>query len=868
MTASHAIALIPVLPFVTGTIIGLAGHALRERAWKLGLPAVVLSAVGSLWALFTVLEIGPVTLQLPVALVFDPSLLPLSLRIDRLSAVMMMLIAGVSTIVHLYSIRYLHGDPGFARFYALLGLTTSVLLFLVCTGNLLLLFVCWQLLSWLLYLLLAYQYTHPAACDAALKTFLVHRFGDVSFLAGVVVAYRAYGTLEFPLLFERASTTPAMLTLWQGGIEMSAATAVTLLLFVGAMAKSAQFPLHVWLPDTMDTPTPVSALMHAGIVNAGGFLLNRLAPLYGESSATLHTVFIVGGLTTILGACIMLTQNDIKKTLGFSTMGQMGYMIMECGLGAFALAIFHLIAHGLFKATLFLGSGSVIHTARREPRVPSAAMTSEEEPFPRLAWFTGFTMTLVLPLLIVLLAHGVLAVPLLEEHGSVIFLFFSWVTASQAIFSLYRLYAVASWKIAATMVATLISLVVIYLWAGITFSHFLYPEPGDVAAYFAAAALPAWLFDVLIVTATVLIVAVWVLLYATARGELVAAPSWATVARRRLYVWAINRLYVDLLYLRLSEQVERIGRRLALSRFGGWSLPHWVVAFPLALSALVVLVDGIGPGYVPPVLLVMACMVLLPVAPLHTSLTEGLARLPSLVSPVILLGSSATAWWGISVLALGELPTALRDTMAILSLASATYGSLHALAERDVKRRLAFAYVVLTGMGWWFLLLPGSHLDRVVPLLASAVPVFAGLFVAWAYLERRLGTVTLEQLGGLATRMPLFATLFTVLLMAAMGFPPFAMFLSFAALLLSTQTAPWFGGLVIGAIWFLGSWQFGRLLQDLWFGQTQFRVVSWDARAGEAFSLFVILCVAVAVASVQFVILPDVRVAVHLSVGP
>src|SRR5207237_9545264 len=198
-----------------------------------------------------------------------------------------------------------------------------------------------------------------------------------------------YGTLEFPTLFDKALATPVTLSLMPG-FEISAVTAITLLIFIGAMSKSAQFPMHVWLPRSLYAPTPVHALLHAGIINAGGFLINRLAPLFGLSSTTLHVAFVVGTMTAILGAAMMLAQNDIKKPLGFSTIGQMGYMIMECGLGAFSLAVFHLIAHGIFKATVFLNCGNVIHKARQEPAFPHTDHEAEVQRLSPLTWTTRF----------------------------------------------------------------------------------------------------------------------------------------------------------------------------------------------------------------------------------------------------------------------------------------------------------------------------------------------------------------------------------------------------------------------------------------------------------------------------------------------
>jgi NADH-quinone oxidoreductase subunit L len=364
--AFYAALLIPLFPLVAGTLIGLFGKQLGQQSYKIGVPAILLAFFSAVWVLVTVSQEGPIRIALYQA-TGSRDYMQLTLYIDRLSAVMMVLITGVSSIVHLYSVRYMQGERGYARFYSLLGLITAVLLCLVTSANLLMLFVFWQLLTWLLYLLLVYNYEHPPAVQFGFKTLLVHRLGDVAFLGGILLAYLTYGTLDFPDLFARAAANPATVPLWPGGFEIGAATAITLLLFGGGMSKSAQFPLHVWLPDTMDTPTPVSALMHAGIVNAAGFLINRLAPLYGLAPTTLHVVFVIGALTAILGAAMMLTQSDIKKMLGFSTMGQMGYMTMECGLGAFALSIFHLIAHGIFKATLFLYAGSAIHDARRDP---------------------------------------------------------------------------------------------------------------------------------------------------------------------------------------------------------------------------------------------------------------------------------------------------------------------------------------------------------------------------------------------------------------------------------------------------------------------------------------------------------------------
>ncbi|MGH7255269.1 MAG: proton-conducting transporter membrane subunit, partial [Nitrospirales bacterium] len=274
--------LIPLLPLLAGIAIGLFGRVLGEQSSRVGVAAVVSAFVAAVWVLYETSLLAPRHLLIDLGSPISRDFFEFGLYLDRLSALMMVVITGVSTVVHLYSIRYLQGDRGYARFFSLLGLITSVLLWLVCSPNLFMLFVFWQTLSWLLYLLLAYNYGHPPAYHNAFKTLFVHRIGDVAFLAGIALAFNLYGTLDFALLFARAAESSITLPLWPGGPPLvDAVTVLTLLIFIGAMAKSAQVPLHVWLPDIMDTPTPVSALMHAGIVNAGGFLLNRLAPLYG-----------------------------------------------------------------------------------------------------------------------------------------------------------------------------------------------------------------------------------------------------------------------------------------------------------------------------------------------------------------------------------------------------------------------------------------------------------------------------------------------------------------------------------------------------------------------------------------------------------
>jgi NADH-quinone oxidoreductase subunit L len=549
--------LVLLLPLCTALIAVFGRTRPRLGIWPLGA-----TFCGAVTTLFVVASHGPIEIRLydPTASLSVP--IPLGFYVDRLSAVMMVLISAIGTVIYTYSINYMYQEPYESRYLATLGGTITVLLCMVSSSNLMMLFVFWQIMSYLLYLLI-HNHLHAVTLESAFRTFNVLRVGDIAFLAGIVLAYHLYGTLEFPDLFSAAALSTATVQIMPG-VEMNGATAVTLLLLLGGMSKSAQFPFHVWLPRYLYAPTPVTALLHAGIINAAGFLINRLAPLFGLSSTTLHVAFIIGPFTAILGASMMLAQNDIKNMLGFSTIGQMGYMMMECGLGAFSLAVFHLIAHGLFKATVFLNCGNVIGRARLEPRFPHPEHEPEAEGYSNLTWLTGSVTTLLIPLLILLVTHGVLRIPLLESQGTVIFLFFIWITSSQAILTLMRLRQIASWKVSAAMLMTLLFIVFVYLFAVESFTAFLYPDPKEVALYFKAADLPDWLFDLIILGATGLTIFGWSYLYMKAHGHSMPIPRWIDGIRIQFYALFLNRLYLD-------EALRRLGRAqlFLLQRLGG-----------------------------------------------------------------------------------------------------------------------------------------------------------------------------------------------------------------------------------------------------------------------------------------------------------
>ena len=277
-----------------------------------------------------------------------------SFSLDPLSAVMALVVTGVGTLIHLYSMGYMHGDRGVVRYFIYLNLFSLSMLTLVLGDNFVVMFVGWEAVGLCSYLLIGFWYERKAAAEAGKKAFIVNRVGDFCFLIALFYIYSVVGSLDFSSVFSKA---PQLL-----GPESAAATIICLLLFAGATGKSAQIPLYVWLPDAMEGPTPVSALIHAAtMVTAGVYMVARAHVLFELSATAMLVVAVVGALTLLMAASIALVQTDIKKVLAYSTVSQLGYMFLACGVGAFSAAIFHLMTHAFFKALLFLGAGSVIH---------------------------------------------------------------------------------------------------------------------------------------------------------------------------------------------------------------------------------------------------------------------------------------------------------------------------------------------------------------------------------------------------------------------------------------------------------------------------------------------------------------------------
>ncbi len=289
-----------------------------------------------------------------------------SLRIDTLTAVMLVVVNTVSALVHIYSIGYMAHDDGQPRFFAYLSLFTFAMLMLVTADNLLQLFFGWEGVGLASYLLIGFWYHKPSANAAAIKAFIVNRVGDFGFALGIFAVFTVFGTISYDAIFASAPDQVGKTMMFLGQ-QYDTLTVICLLLFVGAMGKSAQFLLHTWLPDAMEGPTPVSALIHAAtMVTAGVFMVARLSPLFELAPVALQVVTGIGAITAFFAATVGVAQNDIKRVIAYSTCSQLGYMFVAMGVGAYSAGMFHLFTHAFFKALLFLGSGSVIHAMHDE----------------------------------------------------------------------------------------------------------------------------------------------------------------------------------------------------------------------------------------------------------------------------------------------------------------------------------------------------------------------------------------------------------------------------------------------------------------------------------------------------------------------
>jgi NADH-quinone oxidoreductase subunit L len=403
-----AIKLIVLLPMLAAAIAGLFCRVIGDRPAQIVTCAALLIAAALSALVFVNIGFGHEKLLIvPLFSWIDSGTLDIawSLRVDTLTAVMLIVVTGVSSMVHVYSVGYMAEDPSIPRFMSYLSLFTFFMLMLVTADNLVQLFFGWEGVGLASYLLIGFWYDRPSANAAAIKAFIVNRVGDFGFALGIFAVWMLSGSIGFNDIFAKAPQMAAGHFMFLGK-EVPALETACLLLFVGAMGKSAQLGLHTWLPDAMEGPTPVSALIHAAtMVTAGVFLVCRLSPLFEMAPLASSVVTLIGAATAFFAATIGLTQFDIKRVIAYSTCSQLGYMFFAAGVGAYSAAMFHLMTHAFFKALLFLGSGSVIHCLHHEQDMRNMGGVKEKAPQTFILMWIGT------------LALAGIGVPFIMGHG-------------------------------------------------------------------------------------------------------------------------------------------------------------------------------------------------------------------------------------------------------------------------------------------------------------------------------------------------------------------------------------------------------------------------------------------------------------------
>ena len=572
---------IPVLPLLAFLAILLGGHWLRGRSHVVALAAAGVSFALSAAAAVDVVSSGPIHVPLYTWIGSGSLVVRLGLFVDRLTVVMLVMVTAVSGIVQVYSVRYMQGDGGYARFFACVSLFTGSMLMLVMSDNLLMMFVFWEGVGLCSYLLIGFTYERKPACDAAVKAFWVNRIGDVGFLLAILLAWTTFGTLDSLAIMREAGRHAGDTVAFFGPPgSVNTLTLLTMLLLCGALAKSAQLPFHVWLPNAMEAPTPVSALIHAAtMVTAGVFLVARFAPLFDLAPVTLSVLAFVGAGSAFFAAAVSMVQTDIKRVLAYSTMSQLGYMMLACGLGAYGLAIFHLVAHAAFKSLLFLTAGTAIEeVAAQEAPVGSGRWLPARF---WLVWISGVALAAMPPLILIAGGKGLFLLASPADHGHVIFWALGWVTALMTVVYLLRLVGAAepragvddtplrllSPRAVGFVAGTVGVVILVSVWSPLIgwarFERFMasvLPPPLRGAPATPVEGTVALV--VMTVAAVTLAAAAFGVLHAALRKRAPAAPGlwdrWGAV----LYVIVLNRGYVDEIY-----QAALVRPTLSLARW-------------------------------------------------------------------------------------------------------------------------------------------------------------------------------------------------------------------------------------------------------------------------------------------------------------
>lgn len=468
---------------------------------------------------------------------------------NELSAILVPYVAILGLVVRKYATKYMWDEMGYKRFFILLNFIFSSIYLLVMSHNLIVLALAWQLLSIALYMLVSFSVGSNTAVKNARWTMYIHKGADLVFLIAIILTYKTFGSLDLAALSEK------WLAMSHSAVDNPMIFVIGLLFLIAAMMKSAIMPFHIWLPYTSEAPTPVSAVMHAGVVNVGGILLNKLAYLLLLTPAVLNIAFIVGLFTAIVASLIMLVVSDIKRSLGYSTVGQMGYMIMEVGLGAFSLAIYHLIVHGIFKATLFLESGGLIRLARHESNLPKRLSyeifweeklkSSSKKMFNYIALFT------ILPIIIFVGVKMILEETFFEFNAAIVILAFGWLTGTQLFLSFIKVSKSETIKVLLGLISTFIIVLFTYEFVGLSLEHFIYGD--NAMLFYKAATFNVTLFGSLAVLTLIMIVG-WLFIYKQHFVDIPDKEKRTNKVKWMLYKFLANEGYYFALLKKLKGE--------------------------------------------------------------------------------------------------------------------------------------------------------------------------------------------------------------------------------------------------------------------------------------------------------------------------
>jgi NADH-quinone oxidoreductase subunit L len=562
--------LIPLFPLIAVILNGLLGHRYSQHvAHRLAWGSVLLSFLCALAVFADALKTGGAREVVVYRWIFGGDLtINLAFLVDPLTCIMLLVVTGVGFLIHVYSVGYMHGESGFTRFFTYMNLFMVSMLLLVMGNNYVVLFIGWEGVGLCSYLLIGYYYDRVSAAKAATKAFVVNRIGDAGFLLAIFLVFINFRTLDYTQVFAQV-----------GQLSTEMATAIALCLLIGAVGKSAQIPLYTWLPDAMEGPTPVSALIHAAtMVTAGVYMIVRNHAIYDLAPAAMTTVAWIGGATALFAATIGLVQNDIKRVLAYSTVSQLGYMFLGCGVGAYAAAIFHLMTHAFFKALLFLSAGSVIHALSGEQDIRKMGGLKHAIPWTHAVFLVGTVAIAGIPPLAGFWSKDEIMGHAFSHHYYVLYgmaAFGAFLTSFYMFRLTYLTFYGASrvdhhaahhiHESPMVMIGPLIVLAVLSVIGGFPgvppedgwFHHFLQPVVGTPGAEHAAG---TGLIIGLMVVATAIAVAGWGLAHYMYSVQPRAADA-LTARAPGLYTTLLNKYYVDELYDTVFvEPTKRLGQ--------------------------------------------------------------------------------------------------------------------------------------------------------------------------------------------------------------------------------------------------------------------------------------------------------------------